>query len=74
VWGQCGTPLEGQASHDSGLGGGHKGPVRPTCIGTTGVRPVLILFYSILFIRAGFKRDVAPMLQHFKDPSSSIIF
>jgi hypothetical protein len=26
-WGQCGTSLEGQGSHDSGLGRGHKGPV-----------------------------------------------
>jgi hypothetical protein len=38
--------LEGQGSHDSGLGRVHKGPVRPTCIGTIGARPVLILFCS----------------------------
>jgi hypothetical protein len=43
VWGQCGTSLEGQGSRDSGLGRGHKGPVRPTCIGTIGAQPVLIL-------------------------------
>jgi hypothetical protein len=47
VWGQCGTSLEGQDSHDSGLGRGHKGPVRPTCIGTVRARPILILFYSL---------------------------
>jgi hypothetical protein len=37
--------------HDSGLGRRHKGPVRPTCIGTIRLDPYLfysILFYSIL--------------------------
>jgi hypothetical protein len=42
VWRQCGTPLEGQGSHDSGLVRGHKGPVRPTCIGTVMARPTRI--------------------------------
>jgi hypothetical protein len=43
---QGGTSLEGQDSHDSGLGRGHKGPVRPTCLGTARAGPILTLFYS----------------------------
>jgi hypothetical protein len=49
IWGQCGTSLEGQGSHDSGLGRGHKGPARPTFRGTARARPTLILFCSILW-------------------------
>jgi predicted transport protein len=45
--GQCGTSVEGQGSHYSGLGRGHKGPVRPTCIETIKAQPILILFSTL---------------------------